>query len=128
MSITIRVRMSIHADPNKYFSLSTWILKSLTIRTLYAASTNSDRKSANSLIKPLWCPGGLYTVASTKITGDLSLTLVSLDIYMEHHYFERIILETRPLRNTENIARNCSNTSLFTFLDVVHVCNSNLWV
>ncbi len=30
---------------------------------------------------------------------------------MKHHYFELIILETRPLINTENIALNCSNTS-----------------
>ncbi len=43
--------MSINADPNASFSLSTWILKLLiTIKTLSAASTNSDRKSANSLI------------------------------------------------------------------------------
>ncbi len=68
-----------NADPNASFSLSTWILKSPTIKTLSAASTNSDRKSANSLIKSVWCPGGLYTVANTNITGDLSLTRVSLD-------------------------------------------------
>ncbi len=43
------------------------------------AYLHSDRKSANSLIKSEWCPGGLYTVASTNITGDLSLTFVSLD-------------------------------------------------
>ncbi len=48
-------------------------------KALSAASTNSDRKSANSLMKSVWCPGGLYTVASTHITGDLLLTLVSLD-------------------------------------------------
>ncbi len=54
--------MSKNADPNSSFSLSTWILKSPTIKTLSAASTNSDRKSSNSLIKSVWCPGGLYTV------------------------------------------------------------------
>ncbi len=68
--------MSMNADPNASFSLSTWILKSPTIKTLSAASTNSDRKSANQSV---WCPGGLYTVASTNITGDLSLILFSLD-------------------------------------------------
>ncbi len=34
---------------------------------------------------------------------------------MKHHYFKRVILEARPLRNTENIAINCSDTSPFTF-------------
>ncbi len=43
--------MSINADPNASFSLSTWILKSPTIKTLSAVCTNFDRKSANSLIK-----------------------------------------------------------------------------
>ncbi len=71
--------MSMNADPNASFSLSTWTLKSPTIKTLSAASTNSDRKSANSLIKSVWCPGGLYTVASTKPHRDLSLILFSLD-------------------------------------------------
>ncbi len=71
--------MSMNADPNASFSLSTWILKSPTIKTLSAASTNSDRKSANYLIKSVWCPGGLYTLANTNITGDLSRTRVSLD-------------------------------------------------
>ncbi len=47
----IEFRMSMNADPNAYFSLSTWILKSPTIKTLYAASPNSDRKSPNDLIK-----------------------------------------------------------------------------
>ncbi len=71
--------MSNNADPNAYFSLSTWILKSPTIKTLSAASTNYDIKSPNSLIKSVWCPGGLYTVASKNIMGDLSLRLFSLD-------------------------------------------------
>ncbi len=75
----IEFRMSMNSDPNASFSLSTWILKSPTIKTLSAASTNSDRKSLNYLIKSVWCPGGLYTVASTNITGDLSLILFSLD-------------------------------------------------
>ncbi len=74
--------MSINADPNTSFSLSTWILKSPTIKTLSAASNNSDRKSANYLIKSVWCPGGLYTVASTNITWYLSLTRFSLDNFM----------------------------------------------
>ncbi len=56
-------KMSMNADPNASFSLSTWILKSPSIKTLSAASTTSDRKSPNSLIKSVWCPGGLYTVA-----------------------------------------------------------------
>ncbi len=43
--------MSRNADPNASFSLSTWILKSPTIKTLSAASSNSDRKSPNALIK-----------------------------------------------------------------------------
>ncbi len=55
--------MFINADTNASFSLSTWILKSTTIKTLSAASTNSDKKSANAVIKSVWCPGGLYTVA-----------------------------------------------------------------
>ncbi len=71
--------MSKNADPYAYFSLSTWILKSPTIKTLSAAGTNSDRKSPNYLIKSVWCPDGLYTVASTNIKGDLSLILFSLD-------------------------------------------------
>ncbi len=71
--------MSMNADPNASFSLSTWILKSPTIKTLPAASANSDRKSPNYLIKSVWCPGGLYTLTSTNITGDLSLILFSLD-------------------------------------------------
>ncbi len=71
--------MSKNVEPNASFSLSTWILKSPTIKTLSAASTNSDIKSKNYLIKSVWCPGGLYTVASTNITGDLSLILFSLD-------------------------------------------------
>ncbi len=41
--------MSMNADPNASFSLSTWILKSPTIKTLSAASTNSDIKSSNSI-------------------------------------------------------------------------------
>ncbi len=53
--------MSMNADPNASFSLSTWILKSPTIKILSAASTNSDRKSPNSLIKSVWCSGGLYS-------------------------------------------------------------------
>ncbi len=80
--------MSINADPDVSFYLSTWILKSPTIKTLSAASTNSDRKSPNALIKSVWCPGGLYTVASTNITGDLSLTL----------FFLWIMLYEAPLR------------------------------
>ncbi len=52
-----------NADPNASFSLSTWILKSPIMKTLSAASTNSDRKSPNYLIKSVWCPGGLYAVA-----------------------------------------------------------------
>ncbi len=67
--------MSMNADPHASFSLSTWILKSPTIKTLSAASINSDRKSPNYLIQSVWCPGGLYTVASTNITVDLSLIL-----------------------------------------------------
>ncbi len=63
--------MSMNADPNASFSLSTWILKQ--IRLYLPASTNSDRKSPNALIKSVWCPGGLYTVASTNIKWDLSL-------------------------------------------------------
>ncbi len=55
--------MSMNADPNASFSLSTWILKSPIMKTLSAASTNSDRKSPNYLIKSVWCPGGLYAVA-----------------------------------------------------------------
>ncbi len=52
----IEFRMSMNADPNASFSLSTWILKSPTIKTLSAASTNSaNRKSANSL-KSVWWP------------------------------------------------------------------------
>ncbi len=46
--------MSMHADPNASFSLSTWILKSPTIKGLSEASTNYDRKLANSLIKSVW--------------------------------------------------------------------------
>ncbi len=61
--------MSINADPNGYFSLSTWILRCPTIKTLSAASTNSDRKSANSLIKSVWYPGGLHTVAAQTSQG-----------------------------------------------------------
>ena len=38
------------------------ILKSPTIRTLSAVNINSDRKSANSLIKSLLCPGVRFTV------------------------------------------------------------------
>ncbi len=68
-----------NADPNAYFSLSTWIFKSPTIKNLSVANTNSDRKSPNYLIKSVWCPGCLYTVASTNIMGDLSLILFSLD-------------------------------------------------
>ena len=79
MSNPVEFKMSMNADPNASFSLSTWILKSPTIKTLSATSTNSDIKSAYSLIKSVWCPGGLYTVASANITGDLSLTLLSLD-------------------------------------------------
>ncbi len=71
--------MSMNADPNASFSLSTWILKSATIKTLSVASTNSDRKSQNYLIKSVWCSGGLYILASTNITGDLSVILFSLD-------------------------------------------------
>ncbi len=71
--------MSMNADPNASFSLSTWILKSTTVKTLSAAGTNSDRKSPNYLIKSVWGPGGLYTVANTNIMGDLSLILFSLD-------------------------------------------------
>ncbi len=41
------------------------------------AYLHSDRKSANSLIKSEWCL--VLVVASTNITGDLSLTFVSLD-------------------------------------------------
>ncbi len=75
----IEFRMSMNADSNASFLLSIWIFKSPTIKTLSAASTNSDRKSPNSWIKSVWCPGGLYTIASTNITGDLSLLLFSLD-------------------------------------------------
>ncbi len=71
--IPIDFRMSRNADPNVYFYLSKWILKSHTIKTLSAASTN---KISNILIKSVWCSGGLYTLASTSIMGDLSLTLV----------------------------------------------------
>ncbi len=70
--------MSINADPNASFSLYTWILKSQTIKTLSATSTNSDRKSANHFVNSAWYPGGLYSVASSNATGDISLTLVSL--------------------------------------------------
>jgi len=45
--------MSLNANPNASFSLSTCILKSPTIRTLSAARTNSDRKSENYLIVTL---------------------------------------------------------------------------
>ncbi len=62
LSNPIEFRMSMNADPNASFSLSTWILKSPTIKTLSAASTNCDIKSPNSLIKSVWCSGGLYTV------------------------------------------------------------------
>ncbi len=67
--------MSMNADPNASFSLSKWILQLPTVKTLSAASTNSDRKSPNTLIKSVWCPGGLYRVANTNIMGDLSLIL-----------------------------------------------------
>ncbi len=69
--------MSKNPDPNASFSLSTWILKSPTIKTLSAASTNI--KSPNYLIKSVWCPGDLYILASTNIIGDLSLIPFSLD-------------------------------------------------
>ncbi len=81
-------RMSINADPNASFSLSTWILKSPTIKTLSAASTNSDRKSANSLIKSVWCPGGLYTVGSTNVNRDLLLTLITLIMLYKAQLFQ----------------------------------------
>ncbi len=52
----IEFRMSMNADPNASFSLSMWILKSPTIKTLSAASTNSDRKSANYFNKVCMVP------------------------------------------------------------------------
>ncbi len=79
LSNPIEFRMSTKADPNASFSLSTWILKSPTIKNVSAASSNSYRKSPNYLIKSVWCPGGLYTLASTNITGDLSLILFTID-------------------------------------------------
>ena len=85
-----------------------------TIRTLSAASTNSDRKSANSLIKSVWCPGGLYTVASTNLKRDLSFTIY-IHIYIKHQHFKRIIFKTRLLTNSEDININYSNTSPFAF-------------
>ncbi len=48
--------MSMNADPNASFSLSTWILKSPTIRTLSAASTNSDRKISKFFNKVCMVP------------------------------------------------------------------------
>ena len=71
----IEFKMSLNANPNASFSLSTWILKSPTIMTLSADITNSERKSANSLIKSVWCPGGLYRIASTKVKQELLLAL-----------------------------------------------------
>ncbi len=56
--MSIEFRMSKNADPNASFSLSTWILKSPTIKTLSAASTNSDKKSPNSLKKVCMEPWG----------------------------------------------------------------------
>ncbi len=56
MSNPDRVQNVKNAYPNASFSLSTWILKSPKIKTLSAASTNSDRKSPNSLIKSVWWP------------------------------------------------------------------------
>ncbi len=53
----LEFRMSKNADPNASFSLSTWILKSPTIKTLSAASTNSDRKITklfNKVCMVLW--------------------------------------------------------------------------
>ncbi len=52
--------------------------KCINVNVQCKCSTNSDRKSANSLIKSVWFPGGLY-IASTNVTGDLSLTRVSQD-------------------------------------------------
>ncbi len=48
--------MSVNSDPNAYFSLSTWILKSPIIKAISAASTNSYRKSPNSLNKVCTVP------------------------------------------------------------------------
>uniref|UniRef100_A0A8C1R163 protein-tyrosine-phosphatase n=1 Tax=Cyprinus carpio TaxID=7962 RepID=A0A8C1R163_CYPCA len=74
--------MSMNADPNASFSLSTWILKSPTIKSLSAASTNSDIKSAHSLIKSVWCPGGLYTVANQGNLISQFMIPLSLNIYI----------------------------------------------
>jgi len=55
-------------------------VKSTTIRTLSAASTNSDRKFENYLIMSVWYSGGLYTAASTNLKRDLSFTLDSVTL------------------------------------------------
>ena len=53
-------------------SLSMWILKSPTITTLSEFIGKLERKSANSSKKPLYGPGGLYTVTRIKLTAFLS--------------------------------------------------------
>ncbi len=59
--------MSLKADPIASYSLPTWIVKSPTITTL-SASTTSDRKSANSLIKSVWCPWWPVSEMGTRVS------------------------------------------------------------
>ncbi|KAI7797972.1 potassium voltage-gated channel subfamily D member 1 [Triplophysa rosa] len=60
-------------DTRPSVSLCTWMLKSPTTRTLSAASTSSDKNPPNSLIKSVWCPGGLYTIARINFKNPLQM-------------------------------------------------------
>ncbi len=81
--------MSVNADPNAFFYYLRGYENHQQIKTLSAASINFDRKSPNSLIKSVWCLGGLYTIAYTNITGNLSLIRFSLEMLYEAPLLQR---------------------------------------
>ncbi len=76
---------SVNASPNASFVLSTWMLKSPTISALSTLTNRSERKSANSFRKSVYCPGGLYTVARAR---DRQIYFLIWQFNIEHKYFE----------------------------------------
>ncbi len=109
---------SVNASPNASFVLSTWMLKSPTIRALSTLTNRSERKSANSFRKSVYSPGGLYTVArardrigffciydsvtlSRSILNELNLypvfwVTLRISLYINSPLVEFMIIKCRP--------------------------------
>ncbi len=102
---------SVNASPNASFVLSTWMLKFPTISALSTLTNRSESISANSFVKSVYGPGGLYKVARARDRRDffcisdsvtLSISISNeLNLYPVFWVTLRISLYIDPSRREE---------------------------